>query len=310
MFEKNTYMLSPYHDGFLKEGDPNNASKTGTQFFVVRDIDGIDWLLKSVSHHDIMRVDTPALLKKWTLLAGESEVRAYQIGAYLGYPVPETKLVIASIDGVEHELYRGFLMPVAKMQAKSFIAYRFLSDAIDAKHGLDNFESLTQAVANTFDVNFRSIFSALLGVLCSDDGRQAMVSNNKYYAIDLACCDSPNRFIGDGWRESVVDYGLPVPDNEESAAIASAYRAGDVGVNSPCSLGPFIGHKDTQKAQEYFEKMRNMINANKTRRIIRGDESLYLAISQRASYLLELYDNNKFSIGAEDDMQIRNSMQR
>lgn len=288
-FEPTRFSPSSQQEHFVKENDPDLSRQTGSEFHVVQDEVGDDWLLKAPKGlNDVIQMTH----NKQT---DEHEVVAYQIANYLGYPVPETKLVIPQGDGLGVAVGKARLAYRFIPHALSYHWYEHAQDPTYAQNRADShsppmpedIKTARRAITNQEDIDFRHVFNWVVGSF-GDGSHQALVDQETgiYYAQDLGASSSmPYKGVGE-------QYG-----SFEEAMRASL--AGDSRYSEP--LAPFVSDENREKVAKYFDKLRNLdeetvaqlINP-KTPMGKRDGGKLAKAVAERAKALVHLYDQGVF----------------
>ncbi len=283
-YKPTEFQLSTSHQSFYKENDPDSHSLTGRYFWVVKDEAGQDWLLKYGGFTSRMDGKDP-LLDVYAKQGSDQEALAYQMAQWLGYPVPETKLVTPKGDDL------------SGAEGKTCIAYKYVADALDVSvyDGNGVIETPVRKITNQFDVEFRPVFNWLIGSL-GDGFHQGIVDqkSGRYFAQDL------NFNSGIPYE---MGTGIPA---RRFATFEAAMRAGLEGkvmgtIDYP--LKPFVSDANREAAKVYFDKLR-ALDQPTVESVLQPATPLYKqqkttlvdAVVERAQALVRLYDEGAFEI--------------
>lgn len=280
-FERMICTLSPNHSSFYKEGNQDKKSLTGTIFFVVIDDNGSEWLLKDPSGGDAFEDNDARENRVWQ--SGISEVYAAIIARYIGYPTALAKLVITNIEG-EGDADRPFL------------AYSYLTNAMDINRIAPEFFASVENVANLSDIHFRPILNWLLGSH-TDNGRQGVISGiefKKYYAIDMIV--SANTYKPS--HSQSVEHMHAGKSDLFKSVISSANCDKDVHKNLGICMSKFIDVRSQKHVQIYFDRISELRNPEFVVSLLEpkseSSERIAYAISERADAIIFLYEQRQF----------------
>lgn len=168
-FDQPRLTLSEKQGSFLKENDPTLAQVSQYNFRIVHDEKGYEWLLKRAersrdAHKKVIDVERLQVAQE----VADKEAMAYNVAAYMGYPVPETALT----------MYEG----------SPWVAYKYVDNALDSRVAEDqaNGRPLVEVVSNPDAVTLRPVFNFVAGSF-GDAAHQGIVDpiTQKYYAQDL-----------------------------------------------------------------------------------------------------------------------------
>lgn len=155
---------------FRKEG---HMEVPESRFVIVRDKEGVDWLLKRFEPLSHMRWAKEHIL--FRLRDHQNEVFASRIGEKIGYPVPETKMV--------------------RYNDHARVAYRYM-DGVEEAYMPWSPDTPEVEASNQADVRLRPIFNALLDA-GGDSGTQGIIdpADRRYYAQDTNCNFKPEESL-------------------------------------------------------------------------------------------------------------------
>ncbi len=295
-FEPTSFSPSPKQEHFVKENDPDLSRQTGSEFHVVQDEIGDDWLLKAPKGlNDVIQMTH----NKQT---DEHEVIAYQIARYLGYPVPETKLVIPQGEGLGVAVGEARLAYRFIPHALSYHLYEHARDPLYAQKRVESLpmpediKTARRAISNQADLDFRNVFNWVIGSF-GDGSHQGIVDQQSgmHYAQDLGMSTFvPYKVSGKGQF-----------DTHEQAMRASLSEDTELGYGY--GLKPFITDENREQVAEYFEKLRGLDESTASRIIdpktpmgLRDREKTSKAIVERAKALVKLFDEGLFDTHKTD----------
>lgn len=286
-FAPTNYKRSAKHTSFLKENDPDLSRLTGLYFHVVEDEAGDEWLLKYAGFQG-RRDGKDPFQDLYAQQRAEHEVLAYQIANFLGYPVPETRIVTpkgtgdTAIDNRPHTAYHYI------NQALDYTYYVHADYPMKTESAVDDMTFARRSIVNEAAVDFRPVFNWVIGSM-GDGFNQGIVDQETgtYYAVDLN-----------------VSYKIPYKSGSEQytsfeEAIRDALLHESDASTYPINL--IITPKNESVIRNYFEKLRRLDKSTAqaildphTPKNIVDKDALAAAVAERAQTLVQLYDQGMF----------------